>query len=67
MAEKKENKEVQTVVENSEYQGKPVLKIFEIRPDGARRDYASLSFGVQKAKAILASIEAIKYFVEENS
>lgn len=61
------NQPVKTVVENSDYQGKPILKIFEIRPDGARRDYASLSFGVAKAKAILASVKEIEKFVEENS
>jgi hypothetical protein len=45
--------------ETGEYKGHKTIAIFE---DGKRK----ISFGVGKAKAILAAIEEIKAFVEDN-
>jgi len=55
-----------THVEVGDYKGSPVFKIYEIRDDGAKRDVPTISFGVRKAEHILANIEALKKFVNEN-
>lgn len=54
--------------ETSEYKGSPTLSITKEYDDkdGNKKVSRVLTFGVGKAEAILAQIEAIKKFVEEN-
>lgn len=60
-------KEMKTKIVMTDYQNKPVMNIFELREDGATKDYALLKFGRQKAKAIMQNIEAIKKFASEKN
>jgi len=55
-----ENK-IETVVKISEFAGKPFMSIHEIK-EGREQIRPIISFGIKKAKAILASLEAIKKF-----
>lgn len=57
----KEKKEMKTNTESSTFANKPILVI---TVEGESK--AIISFGLKKAKAILASVEEIKKFVEEN-
>jgi hypothetical protein len=50
------------IIQESEYQGKPVLII-----KNDENDRFPFSFGVSKAKKILDSIDAIRAFVEKNN
>jgi len=49
------------MIERSEYQGKPILKL---KKD--ENDKFGFAFGLTKARLILENIEEIKKFVEEN-
>jgi CO dehydrogenase nickel-insertion accessory protein CooC1 len=49
------------IIEESEYQGKPVLVI-----KNDENDKYPFSFGVGKAKKVLAAIEEIKSFVAKH-
>jgi hypothetical protein len=49
------------LIERSEYKGKPMLVI-----KNDENDKYPFAFGLSKAKKIVASIEEIKKFVEEN-
>ena len=49
------------IVEKGEYKGKPMLII-----KNSEDDKFPFSFGISKAKKILAAIEEIKKFVAEN-
>lgn len=60
----KEEKE--TVVEIGEFKGFPIIKIYELRPDGQKKDVPTLSFGTSKAKLIIKHIEDIEAFAEGN-
>ena len=57
---------METVVEIGEYKGSPIIKIYEVREDGAKRDVPLISFGVRKAKAVDKHSVAIKKFIAEN-
>lgn len=59
-----ENK-ITTVTEIDTFMNKPILVIYEV-VDGKKAEKNTIQFGAKKAKAILASIEAIKKFVEES-
>lgn len=50
------------IVERTEFKGKPLLVLKR-----SEDDQYPFSFGLSKAKLIVANIEEIKKFVEENS
>ena len=55
--------EMETKCKISEFAGKPFIALYEIK-DGKESERAVVQFGIKKAKAILASLEEIKRFVE---
>lgn len=57
------NKEVKSEVEIGEYKGSPTIAIHELDDKGTRKPYP-FSFGVKKAKLILAHIKEIEDFVK---
>ncbi len=57
-----ENVGAGTIVERSEFKGKPIL----ILKRNAEDKYP-FSFGVSKAKLMVENIEEIKKFIQENS
>jgi len=56
-----EEKKMEVVTKIGEFQGKPFLAIHEVK-DGKTSERPVVSFGIKKAKAILASWDAIKKF-----
>jgi hypothetical protein len=58
-----ENKPAQPVM--SEYQGKPVLRVPTVDAPNPDISWHWVSFGKNKAKAIVKHFEAIKKFAEE--
>ncbi len=61
--EKNEGEAVQPVI--GEYQGKPVMRIPTVDNPNPDTSWHWLSFGKNKAKAIVKHYEAIKKFAEE--
>lgn len=62
----KQPQELNTECEVSEYEGHPVIKIYELRPDGQKRDFPLITLGLRKAKAIVKHIEDVEAFSEGN-
>ena len=58
-----EKKEIQHVI--GEYQGKPIIRIPTVDNPNPETTWHWLSFGKNKAKAIVKYYEAIKNFAEE--
>lgn len=56
----------ETVVEVGEYKGYPTFTIWELRPDGQKKDAPLIAFGTKKAKALVKHIEDIEAFTEGN-
>ncbi len=56
---------MKVIVKLGAFAGKPLICIHEIKDD-VESEKALLQFGLKKAKAILASIEEIKKFVEKS-
>ena len=52
-------------VSRDEFKGNPVFQIWEIKK-GERSKFPVISFGYEKAKAIVENLEEIKQFIEDN-
>lgn len=53
------------MIEILTYKNKPILKLIE---DNQEQNYkSSIQFGLRKARLILANIDSIKKFIENNS
>jgi hypothetical protein len=61
--EKQEQKQAQPTM--SEYQGKPIIRIPTVDNPNAETTWHWMSFGKNKAKAIVKWYDAIKKFAEE--
>jgi hypothetical protein len=61
------DKEIKTEIEISDFKGHPLLKIWELRPDGNRTDSPLISIGVKKCKAVYAHMGDIEQFIKDNS
>lgn len=62
MEEEQQQEEVQPVM--SEYQGKPILRIPTVDKPNPDTTWHWMSFGKNKAKAIVKHFDAIKKFAE---
>lgn len=60
------NLQVKTETEISEFKGYPTFKIWELRPDGNRKDFPLFSFGVRKAQAVLDHKKELEEFVKQS-
>lgn len=49
----------------SEFAGKPIIAIYEIKENGTLSERALIQFGYKKAQAILSSIDAIRKFLDD--
>jgi hypothetical protein len=58
--------ELKTKVEIGEYKGNAMCTILELDDKDKPKPYPLLNFGIKKAEAILANIDEIKKFVEDN-
>ena len=52
-------------VSRDEFKGNSVFQIWEIR-NGERSNFPVISFGYEKAKAIVENLEEVKQFIEDN-
>lgn len=55
------------MTERSTYEGYPTFKIFETEDSVKVSKYPLVSFGLKKAKAIIAALPEIEKFIKENS
>lgn len=62
----KDNEETKTIVETGKYKTFPMFEIWEIRPDGAKKDKPVLNIGVTKAKFIVKHLAELEKFVKDN-
>lgn len=61
------SKELNTVTEVSTFNGKPLLQIWKADEKGEKKgEYPLISFGSQKAQAIVKHADEIKKFAEDN-
>ena len=53
-------------VKESTYRGRPILSLYDLDAKEEYKNYAILSIGVRKAKAILAVKEELEKFIQKN-
>lgn len=58
---------MKTITKRTEWNGHKMIEIYEANENGEpKSDFAILKMGVKKARAVIATNEDLKIFVDEN-